>query len=117
MMTYVAGGQEGLIGKLGQPVVISYLAYASEQLIAEGRAADEQEGIAIAITELLEFFLNRDIDHNTYTVDQFIVDLASFVRDNLYQHLCPNSTSLTFRDISESSIPDMTHRSPLVTSS
>lgn len=82
MMTPMFSSYQGLIGKLGQPVAISYLAYACEKLIAEGRAADEQEGIAIAITEILEYFLNKDIDHTTYTVDQFIVDLASFVRDN-----------------------------------
>lgn len=105
MMTYVAGGQEGLIGKLAQPVVISYLAYASEQLIAEGRAADEQEGIAIAITELLEFFLNRDIDHNTYTVDQFIVDLASFVRDNKDSALVQKIVELISTSVPEAYVP------------
>lgn len=82
MMSPIFSRQEGLVGKLAQPLVFCYLAYASEQLINEGRAANEQEGIAIAITELLEFFLGKDIDHTTYTVDEFIVDLASFVRDH-----------------------------------
>ncbi len=93
MMSPMFKTQEGLAGKLAKPLVYCYLAYASEQLINEGRAADEQEGIAIAITELLEFFLGKDIDHTTYTVDAFIVDLASFVRDHKDSELVQNIVS------------------------
>ena len=105
MMSPMFKTQEGLVGKLAQPLVFCYLAYASEQLINEGRAANEQEGIAIAITELLEFFLGKDIDYTTYTVDEFIVDLASFVRDNKDSELVHKMVSMITTAVPETYQP------------
>ena len=82
MMGPLFSMEQGMAGKLVQPVALCYLAYASEQLMAEGRAANEEEGIGIAITELLGIFLNKSVDPATYTVDEFIVDLATFVKEN-----------------------------------
>ena len=82
MMGPLLSEEQDLTSQLIQPIVLCYLAYASEQLIAEGRAADEGEAIGIALTEILEIFLSKEIDPSAYTVDQFIVDLATFVKNN-----------------------------------
>ena len=105
MMSPMFKTQEGLVGKLAQPLVFCYLAYASEKLINEGRAANEQEGIAIAVTELLEFFLGKSIDYTSYTVDEFIVDLASFVRDNKDSELVQKMVSMITTAVPETYQP------------
>lgn len=105
MMLPMFSTQEGLVGKIAVPVVLSYLAYATEQLTAEGRAADEQEAITIAFTEILEHFLNKDIDHTSYTVDEFIADLASFVSDNKDSALVQKLVDLVSTAVPEAYAP------------
>ena len=105
MMLPMFREQEGLAGQLARPLALSYLAYAAGQLMAEGRAADEQEAIAIAFTEILVYFLNKDIDHTSYTVDQFAADLASFVRDNKESALVQKLVDLVSTVVPETYAP------------
>lgn len=65
-----------------EPLVFSYLAYASERLQQEEKATSENEAITIALIELLEFFTEEKIDKNTFTVDQFVELFSKYYYEN-----------------------------------
>ena len=67
---------------LVEPLIFSYLAYASERLQSEGKATSENEAITVALTELLEFFTEEKIDKDTFTVDQFVELFAKYYYEN-----------------------------------
>ena len=91
---------------LVKPVLLLYLSYASEELIAEGRAKDETEAIGIAVLELLDWLSEKGVgthDIESFTTDDFIVLFASYISENkdtpLVQKL---KESLNKKDISSS---------------
>lgn len=73
---------DGVASKLTQPILFSYLAYASEKLVEEGVALDEDDAAAIAIEQIIEYATGESIDMDSYTVDEFIETLGNFVYDN-----------------------------------
>ena len=73
---------DGLASKITQPLLFSYLAYASEKLIEEGTAFVEDDAAAIAIEQIVEYTTGKPIDMDSYTVDEFIETIGEFVYDN-----------------------------------
>ena len=69
---------DSLIG----PLAYSYLAYASERLQAEGKASNEIEATTLALEELLTYFSGENINHSTFTFDDFMLILAKYIADN-----------------------------------
>lgn len=65
-----------------KPLICTYLAYASEQLQSEGKAADEPEAVALAIEELLGYFTGICIDHHNFTFNDFICLFAEYITEN-----------------------------------
>lgn len=59
-----------------------YLSYAAERLQAEGRAAGEDEAVAIAIEGILEWATGTPIDPTSFTVDDLIYTLSKYLVDN-----------------------------------
>ena len=72
---------------VAEPLIYSYLAYASEKLQSEGRAQSEAEAVAIAIEELLSYLTGEEIDHAAYTADDFILLFAEYITENADQPL------------------------------
>lgn len=73
---------DGFASKLTQPMLFSYLAYASEKLVEEGVAFDEDDAAAIAIEQIVEYATGESIDMDSYTVDEFVETIGNFVYDN-----------------------------------
>ena len=69
-------------GDLINAVLYTYLAYISEYLQEEGVADNENEAVAIALEDLLEYLSGEEIDRSTYNVDDFIVLFAKYIIDN-----------------------------------
>ncbi|MBR1508520.1 MAG: hypothetical protein IJ619_11010 [Eubacterium sp.] len=63
-------------------IFATYLAYASERLIEEGRAANEEESVAIAFADALKFLTGKELDPNTATVDDAILLLTGYIDSN-----------------------------------
>lgn len=78
----IAENETDISSGVFKPLLYSYLAYASEQLRSEGKAADEAEAAAIAAEELLGYFTGSDIDHSRFTYDDFILLLAGYITEN-----------------------------------
>ena len=72
----------GLFKDLIEPLIVSYLAYASERLQAEGKAENDIEAVTIAAEELLEYFTGEEIDRESFTVDDAVTLLAKFMSEN-----------------------------------
>ena len=73
---------DGFASKLTQPMLFSYLAYASEKLVEEGVAFGEDDAAAIAIEQIIEYITGESIDMDSYTVDEFVETIGNFVYDN-----------------------------------
>ena len=69
-------------GSLVSPLLYSYLAYASERLMAENNTITETEAITKALEELLTYYTGEEINDNEYTVDKFIITFAKYISDN-----------------------------------
>ena len=67
--------------KLLKPLLLGWLAYASERLLLEERAETEPEAAAIALAELISFAAGEPLDPNACTVDECTRALAKFVAD------------------------------------
>ncbi len=65
---------------LFKPIMLAYISYASEDLIASG--VDENEAVAMVVEEIFSYFTGEDIDHSTFTVDDMIIMLSEFVCEN-----------------------------------
>ena len=65
-----------------KPLLFTYLSYAGEKLVNEGRAADEYAATAIALEELLSYFTGQEIDNSTFTINDFIILMATYLSDN-----------------------------------
>ena len=65
-----------------KPLLFTYLSYAAEKLLDEGRATTDEEAAAIAIGELIEFITGDDIDLSTFTIDNFLEKMAKYLVDN-----------------------------------
>ena len=65
-----------------QPLVYTYLSYASKALQEEERAENETEAVTIALEDLIAYFADEEIDKDNYTVDDFIKTIAKFISDN-----------------------------------
>lgn len=76
------GQIEGIQSLVVQPALFGYLDFASKKLVTEGRAGTEKEGAAIALLEIIEFAIDDERDIDSYNVDSFVVDLATFVKNN-----------------------------------
>ncbi|MBQ6624095.1 MAG: hypothetical protein IJH57_05725 [Mogibacterium sp.] len=85
ILTVIDNPKEGkelqLTGAL-KPVILSYLAYASERLQDEGEAANDSEAAAKVIAGLLGFATGKDVDPSKYTVDNALEDIARHLADN-----------------------------------
>lgn len=93
---------------LVKPLLLTYLSYASEELIAEGRAENETEAVSIALLELLDWLSGKGIgthDIENFTTDDFILLFATYITENkdtpLIQKL---KESLNEQDISSSMV-------------
>lgn len=75
-------GKELQLGDALKPVILSYLAYASERLQDEGKAANDSEAAAKVIAGLLGFATGKDVDPDSYTVDNALEDIAKLLADN-----------------------------------
>ena len=62
--------------------IYSYLAFASERLQEEGRAANDGEATTIVLTDLLGFITGAELDPDELTVDETVVLAAKFIADN-----------------------------------
>jgi len=62
--------------------VYGYLAYASERLQAEGRAAGGDEAVALAVMDVVEWVTGVSIDPASFTVDDFIYTMSRYLVDN-----------------------------------
>ncbi len=70
---------------LAKPLLLGYLSYASESLVAEGCASNETEAVGIALLELIDWLTEAGIgahDIKNLTVDEFIVIVAQYVAEN-----------------------------------
>ena len=65
--------------ELIRPAAMIYLAYASERLMAEGRATDEGDAVTLAIEDLLSYASGEDIGHDSMNVDDAACKLLKFV--------------------------------------
>ena len=65
-----------------QPLIYSYMEYASVELQKEGRANSETEAVSIALLELLEYLTGEELDVNELTIDQFVTFLAKYIYEN-----------------------------------
>ena len=65
-----------------EPLIFTYLAYASEQLQSEGKANNETKAITLAMEEILSYFTNEEIDNNNFTVDDFITLFAKYFTEH-----------------------------------
>ena len=73
------------VSVLVKPLLLTYLTYASEALIAEGRAQNETEAISIALLELLDWLSEKGVgadDIESFTTDDFVVMLATYITEN-----------------------------------
>ncbi len=68
--------------RFASPLVYSYLAYASDRLIEEGRVADEDEAVTIVVADLLTYFTGTDVDLEKYTVDDLVFALSDYLAKN-----------------------------------
>ncbi len=82
MMQPVFDEIEGVESLIVQPMLFSYLDFASRKLMGEGRASTEMEGAAIALLEIMEFAIDDYRYIDSYNADDFVVDLANFVKEN-----------------------------------
>lgn len=82
MMQPIFDEIEGVESLIVQPMLFSYLDFAAEKLMEEGRASTEMEGAAIALLEIIEFAIDDYRDIDSYNADEFVVDLANFVKEN-----------------------------------
>ena len=73
--------KEGLDYPAAKAAVFSYLAFASEKLQAEGRAANETEAATIVLEDLLSLAGSRKLDLSA-TVDDLVKEGARLVADH-----------------------------------
>ena len=62
--------------------IYTYLSYISEQLLKEGKAANETEAVTIAMGEVLEYIFDTEIDIDTLTIDEFTAILAQYITEH-----------------------------------
>ncbi|MBR1506583.1 MAG: hypothetical protein IJ619_01080 [Eubacterium sp.] len=79
--SFVDGVPEGK-SSIITPVFAAFLAYSSERLIAEGRAANEEEAISLTFIGILEFLGEEKIDTNGFTVDDAMLILSKYIDEN-----------------------------------
>ncbi len=70
------------IGVSITPILMSLLAYASEDLQARGKAADENEAAAAALADLINYFTGGHLDAASSTLDDLIASVAKYITDN-----------------------------------
>jgi len=63
-------------------ITFSYMDYVSHRLVEEGTADDLDDAYAIAVKDVLEYFLDINIDLDTYTIDDFLASLAKYLSEN-----------------------------------
>ncbi|MBQ9314146.1 MAG: InlB B-repeat-containing protein [Clostridia bacterium] len=64
-------------------LLYTYVAYTSELLQEEGIVHDDKEAIAIIIKDLLEHFLEIEIDIETFTIDDLFANVTKYLADNM----------------------------------
>ncbi|MBQ7668948.1 MAG: S-layer homology domain-containing protein [Clostridia bacterium] len=68
-------------------LVFTYLDYASNCLIEEGRADDENEAVQMALKDLVEYLFDEEIDLSTSTVDDFFAIVTKYLAENLDEEI------------------------------
>lgn len=68
--------------KLAKPALLGYLAYASESLLEEGKAAKDTEASAIVFAELLRYVTGKQINLDTMTVDELAALASGYIADH-----------------------------------
>ena len=70
-------------GDAVKTLLYTYMAYASEVLQEKGLVDNDKEAVTIVIKDLLEHFLEIDIDTETFTVDDLFANIVEFLADNI----------------------------------
>ncbi len=79
LLSMFHGGEEVPTDGIIMPGVLTYLAYATERLMAEGRAVSEGDALALAITDLLSHVSGEELDHTTMKADDAVCKLLETV--------------------------------------
>lgn len=75
------GGIDLDINEYIKPLLFSYLSYAKERLVAEGRASNDNEAIEAVMADLLEFATGESLD-DTATVDEVLAVICKYIADH-----------------------------------
>lgn len=78
MLQPLFGEVDNIKGELLSPLLLCYLAYASDKLQEEGSAQSEDEAASLAIIGLLEFLTGEQYELDQFTFDDFVQALAIF---------------------------------------
>ena len=70
-------------GDAVKTLLYTYVAYASEFLQEEGVVDDYKEATMIVIKDLLEHFLEIDVDTETFTIDDLFANMMKYLADNM----------------------------------
>ena len=65
-----------------EAILFTFLAYASDCVIQEGKADNEMDAAMIVISDLLSFLFEEDIDVNTLTIDEFVEIITKYISEN-----------------------------------
>ena len=68
------------IGSMIKPLLLSYLSYAVERLMAEGRASTESEAMSVALKDLIAYVTGKPFEPRI--VEDGVVTLFTFLNDN-----------------------------------
>ncbi|MBE5970170.1 MAG: lipase family protein [Lachnospiraceae bacterium] len=77
--TYISTDEISLFS-LFKPLILSYIVYASEDLIKSG--VDENEAAAMVVEDIFCYVTGEKIEHDEFTVDDLIIMLSEFVCEN-----------------------------------
>ena len=79
LLPLVYAGEEIKTDGIIQPLMLTYLAYASQRIMLEKEEIDEDEAVLIAIEDLLSFVIGEEIEHNSLTIDKLIFKLFGYI--------------------------------------
>ena len=81
-------------------LIFTYLAYAKERLLEEGRAENEIDALKIAIEEIFSFILDKEVNDTT-KVDELIEGLLLCACESENEIILDNMVSLLVKSIPE----------------
>ena len=70
-------------GDAVKTLLYTYVAYASEFLQEEGLVDDENEATMLIIKDLIEHFLEIEVDTETFTIDDLFANMTKYLADNM----------------------------------